>query len=321
MLQFTEKEISEQVEAIMHQQVMELQSMGNHHLKRHLVYKVTLELGEVVVYKIYYKTDRRIREIATLKKLSGSQVRSPALLKYGNMADGTEWLLMTALEGVTFEQVQSFIDPANQLRIFTAMGEELGKLHRFATFDFYGDWDEEGRPQGVKPDYGIRVQKVLEYYGQEIERQGLQEKELLLNAIDLLKEHADLLMNGKEFRLIHNDFDGRNVLVHQKDGEWVLSGVIDFEGSCPGNSEKDFVNLYHKYFLDDPTAEQAFLAGYLQYCPVDDAFYSRIPVYMLNHGIGICSWANEQAPDYYLEGVALVERFIPKVKNMGKDDS
>jgi Ser/Thr protein kinase RdoA (MazF antagonist) len=227
---------------------------------------------------------------------------------------------MTALEGVTFEQMKSSIDPANQLKIYRAMGAELGKFHCFATFDFYGSWDEECRPKGVQPDYGVRVLKVLDYYAEEVKRQGLLEEEMLLEAITLLKEQAHQMTNVREFRLIHGDYDGRNILVQQRDGEWVLSGVIDFECCNPGNTEKDLVNLYHKYFLDDPEAEEAFWAGYTQYGTIDGTFQDRLPVYMLNHGVGICSWAKEQAPDYYLDGVVLVERFLPLVRIIGKDD-
>ena len=28
---------------------------------------------------------------------------------------------------------------------FEEIGEELGKLHSFRTFDFFGEWDEEGK--------------------------------------------------------------------------------------------------------------------------------------------------------------------------------
>lgn len=321
MLQFTEKEIREQVESILHKQIAALQPIGNHHLKRHLVYKVTLESGEIVIYKVYYKTDRRNREIATLKKLTGSQVRCPALLKYGYLNDGTEWLLMTALEGVTLEQVQNTIAFTNQLKIFQAMGEELGKLHSFARFDFYGNWDEDGRPLGVKPDYGVSIRERLDTYALEIRRQGLAEEKMLLDAIHLLKDHVHCLTSVKEFHLVHNDFDGRNILVQQNDGEWELSGVIDFEGCSPGNTERDLVNLYHRYFIDDPEAERAFLAGYAPYCTVDEAFFTRLPVYLLNLGVGICSWGHEQAIDYYFEGVGLVERWLHVLTEKVKTES
>lgn len=313
MLQFTEKEITEQVENHLEECVIALQPVGNHHLKRHLVYKVTLASGAKVVYKVYYKTNRRIREIATLKHLAGSLVRCPTLLKYGNLTDGTEWLLMTALDGMPFEQVYQTMDHFNQMQIFREMGEELGKLHSYTTFDFYGQWDEEGRPLGVQLDYAVGFHRNLDFEVQEIERQQLPEKELLLEASRRVRDHADLLTNVKEYRLVHNDFDGRNVLVHQRHGAWELSGVIDFESGAPGHREKDFISLYHKYFLDHPAAERAFFASYTQYCTVEDAFFTRLPVYMLKLGVGICSWANEQAPEYYVDGVVLVKRFLEQV--------
>lgn len=313
MLEFTEREIAEQVEEILYQRVFTVQPVGNHYLKRHLVYKVTLESKETVIYKVYYKTDRRNREIATLRALTGSRVQSPALLRYGNLPDRTEWLLMSMLEGVPFEQVQASIPPADQLEIFRAMGEELGKLHSFAAYDFYGPWDEAGRPLGAKPPYAESIRRSLRLCAEEIQRQGLAERDLLLEAVRRLQGYIQLLADVREFRLIHRDFDGRNVLVEQRDGKWLVSGVIDFEGAAPGDPLIDVVNMYHRYFLEHVEAEAAFLVGYSRYCTVPKDFCRWLPVYLLREGVGICSWAYEQAMDYYLYGVALVKKVLPQV--------
>lgn len=56
----------------------EFKPIGNHQLKRHLVYKLTSGTEEYVV-KIYYKKNRWNREIASLKLFEHTEVLAPRI--------------------------------------------------------------------------------------------------------------------------------------------------------------------------------------------------------------------------------------------------
>jgi len=79
--------------------------IGNHELKRHLVYSVKSEDEIIGVFKIYYKKNRWNREVASLKFLDGSGIKAPKILSLGKLEDGTEWLFMKYMEGEIFEKI------------------------------------------------------------------------------------------------------------------------------------------------------------------------------------------------------------------------
>lgn len=130
--------------AILNRSDFNIVPVGNHHLKRHLVYKINIENERPFIFKLYYKTRRRSREIASLKLLEDSNVKCPKIIKYCNLENGQEWLIMEYIEGVLFDEIITEVPINIKLNLFEQLGEELGKIHSFKTFDFFGEWDENG---------------------------------------------------------------------------------------------------------------------------------------------------------------------------------
>lgn len=100
MLNFTDREIRDIIKeyVILHDEFM-LEPVGNHEVKRHLVYKVTPIGAEPVIFKMYYKTNRRCREMASLRLLAGRDFRCPEIVGHGILPTGEEWLVMNCLTG------------------------------------------------------------------------------------------------------------------------------------------------------------------------------------------------------------------------------
>ena len=122
-----------------------IKPVGHHELGRHLVYHVTNDNSLSVIFKLYYKKNRWNREVASLKLLTGSDVLCPGIKSYGILDDGTEWIIFEYLDGECFENIKDIIDEKSKTNILFELGNELGKIHSFRVFDFFGTWDENGK--------------------------------------------------------------------------------------------------------------------------------------------------------------------------------
>lgn len=128
----------------------------------------------------------------------------------------------------------------------------------------------------------------------------------MIKAIEHIRNNYNLLKLDPVPRLLHNDFDGRNVLVKKVNEDYIISGVIDFEGSCPGNTEENFIGLYFRYFLENKDYEKAFFRGYERHLQLKEEFNKRIFTYLLCFIVGNCSWAHWQALEYYKQNIVFL---------------
>ncbi|MEG1257214.1 aminoglycoside phosphotransferase family protein [Clostridium sp.] len=310
MLNYSYEEIKIILVEIFKENNFTIKPVGNHNLKRHLVYKITLESGKKYIFKLYYIDRRRAREIATLKLLEGSSVKCPKIYDYGNLETGEQWLITECIEGEILDGVMDKLSDENKADIFQAMGEELGKLHSFKRFNFIGKWDEDGIPINPVKDYRKYFISRSEGDIQDIYNQNLPDQEIIGEAIDKIRSNYELINSEIQPRLVHGDFDGRNILVRRNNDSYKICGIIDFEGAYPRNVEQDFSSLYYRYLLEDKELETSFLKGYNKYLGIDKGFKERLYVYLLTFGVGNCSWAYVQAPDYYYGNVEFLRRLI-----------
>lgn len=310
MLAFSEHQIKEMLEQILARKDFEILPVGNHHLKRHLVYKVLLPQEKPIIFKLYYISCRRSREMASLRLLENSGVKVPRILAQGLWEEQYEWLILEYLEGVLLDQVLFGLNETRMQSLFEEMGEELGKLHAYRSFDFIGEWDEEGCPLRQGASYYDYFVQSMDRAIAHIESQELQEKEILTKAIAELRSNYFRMEIHPVPRLVHRDFDGRNILVIQKGEEYSISGILDFEGSYPGNPEENFISLYYRYFMEDKALEEAFWRGYTKQLPRQEGFEERLQTYLLAFSIGNCSWASQQAKDYYEDNIRLLKKLL-----------
>jgi aminoglycoside phosphotransferase (APT) family kinase protein len=310
MLSYTDEQIRTELENILDTEAFKIKPVGNHHLKRHLVYQIDMNNGERYIFKLYYRDRRRCREIASLKLLEGSDIKCPRIFKYGDLQDGSQWLITTYIDGELLEKLMDSMTLDNRLSIFEEMGEQLGKLHTFKTFDFFGEWDEKGNSIYNIRNYYENFVKGMEKDIDAALKQNLPEQNMLKEAIEVIRNNYKKLNVDVEARLVHNDFDGRNLLIRQEDGVYKLSGVIDFEGCYPNNAEENLVQLYYRYFLDNKNYEKAFYEGYNRYINLDSGFYERLHIYLLCFPVVNCSWSYTQAPDYYKDNIEFLKNIL-----------
>lgn len=309
MLKYTPEELGTHTARILGTNNFTLRPIGNHELGRHLVYQVTQPGVMPLVLKLYFKSNRMSREVASLRFLANTNIKCAEIKDVGTLPDGTEWLLSTYFSGKILDRVWDQMSQVEKVNMFKSLGNELGKIHNTAMFPFFGHWDERGKSLYGFRRYFTEFVRSSEYVIRHLQCQQLPDHVLLNNAISIIRKHYSLMDAIRVARLTHHDYDGRNILVDYQGGHWKIQGIIDFEQSYPGNREIDLAGIYARYLIGNTKEEEAFLKGYTQHLAVEEGFYQRLPYYLLCKGVVICSWTYQQAPAYYEEGIRLVERF------------
>lgn len=304
-----ERHICQIIQSVVHKKVY-LHPVGNHHLERHFVYHIFDDQGFQAIFKLYMKKNRWNREVAALKLLEHSDVKCPKLLGCGILDNDTEWLMIEYLDGKAFDQVEEQVSEEDKRIIYEEMGRELGKIHQYKAFDFFGNWNEIGSSVENIKDYETYFTAHMQTVFDEINKQELKEKELLKAAVKKLKQDYHLLTEVKTAHLCHNDFSERNVLVTRLEAGWRLAAVIDFEQSMPSDKDRDLVYIRNILCCKDKDYEAAFIKGYQTICPIEEGYQKKKEFYQLYIGLYICSWAAKQAPDHYQEGIEILKRVM-----------
>lgn len=286
-----------------------IKPIGNHHLGRHMVYLVTDQNNQSVIFKLYLKKNRWNREVATLKLLSNSKIKTPKLIHYGVWRE-KEWVITEYIQGKTFASAENEIGVENQRNIFKQMGKELGKIHSFKRFDFFGNWDENGKSL----DYGMPYKAVFQRrYNSVLEKifeKELPHKALHKKAAQYIEKNFCIIDNVEQARLCHNDFDMRNILLRKANDTWKMVGIIDFEQSFPWDKDLDMVYLYYMISLKNKGYENTFLEGYEEENVLTESFYKKMKFYLIYIGLYICSWSYDRAFDHYMQGVKILKALV-----------
>ena len=308
MLNYSDEQIKEIISKLLNENV-EVIPIGNHELKRHLVYRVKNKNGVMGVIKLYYKKNRWNREVASLRFLEGSGVKAPKILKFGKLEDGTEWLFMEHKEGEVFTKVKDAMSEDNVKEIYGAMGEQLGKIHSLKTFDFFGNWDENGNSIDNIKDFSVIFRKNVNAVFKELFDQHLEEEPLQRQCAEILKGKLNLVDDVKVAQLHNGDFGERNILVKKVDNKWELSALIDFEHCVPYDRDSEIIDCYYKLLDENQKFADAFKLGYEKYMKFSNDLEKKKELYELYSGLSICSWAKIQAPDYYREGIKILKKY------------
>ena len=76
-----------------------------------------------------------------------------------------------------------------------------------------------------------------------------------------LSTFKNFLPDEKECLLVHGDFDPANILVERHNGQWCITGILDWEFSFSGSPLWDVANML-RYAYEMPTAfEDFFIKG------------------------------------------------------------
>lgn len=289
--------------------------IGNHELRRHLVYKVQTEDGDFV-FKYYYQDIYGGREISTLRLIDNTSIKHARLIDSGTFGEDREWLMMELLSGMPMDKVMRRLSESNILAIYEAMGEELAKLHELKTFDYFGSLNEDMSFVKAYPTLKEAFIANNTYSFNKIQKSNSDDKSILLEAIAKIENNLDLLDEVTESRLTHFDYSPRNIFLEKRGEERILSAVLDFELCRPWDKNADFTHLILRDFPENPHFEEAFFRGYKKHSSLDHHFHRTLDLHMLNLCVSVCSWAQEIAPKYYQLAMKKMIQLIHHSKNL-----
>lgn len=289
--------------------------IGNHELRRHLVYRVKTSEGDFV-FKYYYQDIYGGREISTLRLLGHSDIKHAKLIDSGTFGEEREWLMMELLEGMPMDKVMHHIPEDNLLSLYQEMGEALGKIHELKHYDTFGNLKHDGSFQSSYTSFKDAFIEHNAYSYEKIKSSRQQSKDILLMAIKRVEKNLFLLDQVKQSQLTHFDFSPRNIFIHKVNQKWLLKAVLDFELCRPWDKNADLVHLMLRDFPENPKFETAFFQGYNAFSSLDQSFHKTADLYLLNLCINVCSWAKDLAPNYYNLALNRLIKIMNESKNL-----
>lgn len=170
----------------------------------------------------------------------------------------------------------------NLLEIFKNIGKMLGKLHDIRFNGFYNRVNEIGH-KDKQLDWNELFEKQLNEELSQLD----ENKEFLDEIKQYFIDNASLIDKDEDPVLIHNDFQGQNLIVKEEEntGALSLNGLIDFDNWRVGVRAQDFVKIEFWTLrpLNEPQLRQAFYQGYQNECGVliDETFEKKIEIYSL----------------------------------------
>lgn len=177
------------------------------------------------------------------------------------------YMISTYVPGHTWMVVRSHLDGAQLRSAFRQIGEAAAILHGIP-FPQFG----EITPDGTVP-FGAPYLPAL---AERVRRRVANPRHAEL-FLSLLRERAALFADVGEAHLTHEDLNPTNILFQHDKGQWILSGILDFESAWAGCHESDLARLE----LWRGMAGDGFWEGYRSVRQAPPAYPIRRPLYQL----------------------------------------
>src|SRR5262245_35412254 len=193
------------------------------------------------------------KERETIARVSAS-LPVPVVLLSGqcNSDFPHPYLIYRWIEGITLDNCRRQESAAALLSLAEPLGRLLAGVARFS-FENARDGesnDIHAAPPSIEELLSVNEEMLLR--GLARERLGAALADALWRRLDANAVRLDAL--GSDARLVHGDIGGRNILVAPaEDGNWRVSGLIDWEAAFSGSSLWDVGRLfrYPKRYSED----------------------------------------------------------------------
>ncbi len=225
----------------------------------HACYRARWAMRDVTLRFGYATVDDARREAAVLRRVP-SEVAAPRVLAVH--PGSTPALLLTWLEGETLSAALHHFDAPDARRVGARLGHALARIHAvpFEQAGFFGPDGQIAEPLGpVGPAYLDFTRACLDD-PRLAARLDPTLRDRLRRALDT---HAGRFATLDAARLVHSDFNPKNLIVRRDARGWHLAGVIDWSYAHAGHPLADLGNLLR--FEERYPADfiEALLAAYL----------------------------------------------------------
>jgi hygromycin-B 7''-O-kinase len=249
--------------------------------------------AEPVVVKVYDVAGGWIlaKEVFAYRAMRAHGIEQiPRLVGGESAADspiGRPYLVMSALPGVAVEEFIPAATDADVAAIYRRMGAALRSIHGIEQEGF-GYRLSRMQDADRRNDRFMRgvFDRRSEVY---LERTG--DRELTEAARQYVADRAALFALCTTPVLLHGDFHEGNVIVDDRAGTPVLSGVVDLENALAGDPVVDLARLYSFNIRGDAVKLDALFDGYGSVPPDWDA---RRRLYQLVHDFERWIWHDQE---------------------------
>ena len=262
------KSYFEELFSTLYNNELKFRPIGNHNLKRHLVYKYSVN-GETYAFKYYYLPDKKVKEVKAITRLFG-KVNVPEVIFHGNI-DEKEYMVTKFVDGNLLDDLLYTFEEITKVELFISLGKTLRSIH-----DSIRVTDDSNYPLKFINDRDFIYDRILS-------TDTCPDMRLLEYAVEYIKKSIKKIKHKQELAFVHGDFDGRNIMLG-KNNE--ISCIFDFENSSIDSPYIDFASLYIKYFMDNPELMAAFEKGYNG--AIDD--YTLLQILSVDYLIKIMYW-------------------------------
>ncbi len=195
---------------------------------------------------------------------------------------GWSFALMPRLPGLVLadDSVRRGLDAASLRAVARALGKTLVELQRL-TWPVCGECDAASG-EVVPLDGGTHADWIAAGIREALDRAPNLTDADRAWAFDLVAEADGALRGPFTPTFVHRDYHDLNVLASCVDGEWQISGVLDYQGYF-GDPERDLVRCCARYVDNEGALALAreFVRSWAEETPPRPGYAQRFAVYIL----------------------------------------
>lgn len=275
--------------------------------------KFTLVDSKPLLLRIYLRDKDAAYKEHKIAELLKNSVPIPQFYTIGDF-DGYRYAIIEFMAGITLRDfLLNHPDNQNISSVMYDCGKMLGRIasHTFNNPGFF--------------DKNLHIKKIADHDDcQNFILQSLQHhnviKQLDASVIDKISKcveiYASSFPDAQAKNLVHGDYDPANILIHQVDGQWKISSVLDFEFAFSGSWLWDVANMVRYAHAMPADFEQSFLRGITDFGFVLPEQW-RVTVKLLNLASlldCLTRTSVEEKPNQYRDICELIDYIVGELK-------
>lgn len=219
--------------------------------------KFTLIDHKPLLLRIYIRDKDAAYKEQKIADLIGQSVPVPKVYFIGDV-DVYRYAITEYMDGITLRDfLLEHPDHQDMSAIMYECGKMLTSIARY-TFDKPGFFDNNLHVKSSAPDNPIAFIEECLQHQIVIEQLG---QKTIDDIHKLVKKYAANFPDAQEAHLVHNDYDPANILMHQQNGQWKISAVLDFEFAFSGSWLWDVSNMLRYAHKMPVEFKSSFLKG------------------------------------------------------------
>ena len=217
------------------------------------------------------------REVAAYLALGDRVPHLPLLLSHGRYQDRIEWpyLVVSCIPGQAWREISARLSAGQAEGLVAELGR-MARLTHEISLPPNGTWPAVGA-------WAVLVASRLAQVGDDL-RRGTALQNGLIEEIESLL--ATTSWYDQRPCLLHSDLTEDHLLVAERDGEWFVTGLIDWADAEVGDPIYDWVAVWFSVCRRDPRLFGAFLSGYGARESWDGNFLNRLMALTFLHRFG-----------------------------------